>query len=113
MKRLPKFSDNLAAKSYTGTTVTYTCMQLAAYMGFKEIYLLGVDFSYGESQLNQPYMQFYKQDVSELSMGFVNQVSLAYKAAEKYTREHGIRIYNATRGGKLETFERVDFDHLF
>ena len=25
----------------------------------------------------------------------------------------GIKIYNATRGGKLNVFERIDFDTLF
>lgn len=40
-------------------------------------------------------------------------MSLAYKAARKYADAHGIKIYNATRGGKLEVFERVDFDSLF
>ena len=38
---------------------------------------------------------------------------LAYKSAKKYADSHGIRIYNATRGGKLEVFERIDFDSLF
>ena len=46
---LPKFSDNIAAGEYQGYTVTYMCLQIAAYMGFKEIYLLGVDHSYSIS----------------------------------------------------------------
>ena len=37
----------------------------------------------------------------------------AYRAAEEMSYKRGIRIYNATRGGKLETFERVDFDEIF
>ena len=28
-------------------------------------------------------------------------------------KSNGIKIYNATRGGALEVFERVDFDSLF
>ena len=36
----------------------------------------------------------------------------AYMAAREYVDSHGITIYNATRGGKLEVFERVDFDKL-
>jgi hypothetical protein len=36
-----------------------------------------------------------------------------YAYAERYSRDHGFRIYNATRGGELEVFERVDFDGLF
>ena len=37
----------------------------------------------------------------------------AFQKAELYSRAHGFRIFNATRGGKLEAFERVDFDSLF
>lgn len=107
--RLPKFSDDFSKRSYTGATVTYTCMQLAVYMGFKEIYLLGVDFSYNGEDKNSYYKHFYEEKKLE-SRGFEQQVRLAYMSAEKYTREHGIKIYNATRGGKLEIFERIDFD---
>ena len=41
------------------------------------------------------------------------QMEIAYQYAEKYSRENGFRVYNATRGGYLEVFERVDFDSLF
>ncbi|MCI9535686.1 MAG: DUF115 domain-containing protein [Lachnospiraceae bacterium] len=112
--RLPKFSDDFSMRNYTGTTVTYTCMQLAAYMGFKEIYLLGVDFTYGGQEKNIEYNYFYKTDDSEdKCRGFVKHVTLAYKAAKQYADSHGIYIYNATRGGKLEIFPRADFDSLF
>lgn len=32
---------------------------------------------------------------------------------KKYCDEHGIEVYNATRGGKLEVFPRIDFDMIF
>ena len=38
---------------------------------------------------------------------------LAYEDARKKAIELGCNIYNATRGGKLEIFPRVDFDSLF
>ena len=41
------------------------------------------------------------------------EITKAYEIAEQYSREHGFRIYNATRGGALEVFERVNFDDLF
>lgn len=46
-------------------------------------------------------------------MGFVDQVTLAYQSAKQYANQHDFKIYNATRGGKLEIFERVDFNDLF
>ena len=107
---LPHFSDDLSRRSYSGMTITYLCIQLAVYMGFKEIFLLGVDFSYAED--GKKYEHFYKEE-KLVATGFNNQVLLAYQSAKKYADEHGIKIYNATRGGKLEVFERVNFDDLF
>ena len=37
----------------------------------------------------------------------------AFIEARHYADEHGIKILNATRGGKLEVFEKVNFDSLF
>ena len=109
--RLPEFSDDFSRMCYMGSTVTYSCMQFAVYLGFSEIYLLGVDFSYAGSK-DAKYEHFFKEE-KLVATGFTAQVSLAYKAARKYADAHGIKIYNATRGGKLEVFERVDFDSLF
>lgn len=80
-------------------------------MGFKEIYLLGVDFT-GADEHGGKYNHFYSE--KELtSVSYTDQVKNSYEKAKKYADEHGIKIYNATRGGKLEIFPRVDFDSLF
>lgn len=107
----PKFSDDFSRKSYMGATVTYSCLQMAAYMGFQDIYLLGVDFSYGNMN-NEKYGHFYKEKALT-SRGFEKAVMLAYEKARDYADNSGFNIYNATRGGKLEVFERVNFDDLF
>ena len=110
-KKHPKFSSDFSRKSYQGFSVTYNAIQLAVYMGFEKIYLLGVDFSYAEKKVEK-YAHFYKEDIL-VSTGYENQVYLAYLSAKMYADEHNIKIYNATRGGKLEVFERVNFDSLF
>ncbi len=107
----PKFSDDFSKKSYTGTTVTYTCMQLAVYMGFKEIYLLGVDFTGGDTTDGE-YSHFHAEE-ELVAVCYKDHVWSAYTSAKQYADEHGIKIYNATRGGKLEIFPRIDFDSLF
>ena len=40
------FSPDIAHQIDCRGTVTFTCMQIAAYMGFSEIHLLGVDHNY-------------------------------------------------------------------
>jgi hypothetical protein len=80
-------------------------------MGFSEIYLLGADCDY--KKMGTVGNHFYKQEVKD-GNPFINElVFAAYECAKQYADEHGIKIYNATRGGKLEVFERVDFDTLF
>lgn len=115
----PKFSENVLDGIYHGITVTYMCMQLAVYMGFKEIYLLGVDHNYAKmiDQNGKLVCQegvtdhFSAKDTSD-NIPRLNETTLAYRSAKRYADTHGIKIYNATRGGKLEVFERVDFDTI-
>ena len=55
----------------------------------------------------------YNQDKDELDIPEVDKSTLTFLAAKRNADENGFKIYNATRGGKLEVFERVDFDTLF
>lgn len=107
---LPKFSEDISQKVYGGATVTYPCIQIAIYLGFKEIYLLGVDCNYIKNSTNN---YFFASDSVDKKCHHEDRMVLSYRAAKKYADEHGINIYNATRGGALEVFERVDFDSLF
>jgi len=111
----PKFSEDFSRKAYEGWTVTYVCLQLAVYMGFKEIYLIGVDFNYSANLLDERnhFSPDYIKPGGTVGNIFVEEVRNAYTSAKKYADSHGLKIYNATRGGKLEVFERVDFDDLF
>ncbi len=119
----PKFSTDLSKGLYRGYTVTYCSLQLAAYLGAKEIYLLGIDHSYSDDPVaeeNHFIKDYFTEEEKEKHREVYKQVMLgidnvtkAYEATELYSKKHGFRIYNATRGGKLEVFERVDFDSLF
>lgn len=112
---LPLFSSKAEYCVYEGTTVTYACIQLAAYMGFGEIYLLGVDFNYSNDLYDEKnHFQGYQSDKRvRLNTVSPKRMGAAYQCARNYAEENGIHIYNATRGGKLEVFERVEFDDLF
>ena len=110
------FSEDVCQKIFGGATVVYTCIQLAVYFGFKEIYLLGVDCNYVQGSRNNHFMPDqekdmvnYKYEENEVEKDMVT----CYKIAKNYADSHGIKIYNATRGGMLEVFERVNFDALF
>ncbi len=107
---VPRFSEDICQKVYTGSTVAYACIQIAVFLGFKEIYLLGVDCNYVKNSSNN---YFFESDVADNKNHHEDRMILSYMSAKKYADEHGIKIYNATRGGALEVFERVDFDSLF
>ena len=85
-------------------------------MGFSEIYLLGVDFNYTKN-VYDPKNHFEGCDTPQnrirLNTVYPERTLLAYQTANKFCKEHSIKICNATRGGKLEVFERVEFDSLF
>jgi len=108
------FSEEIEQKIYSGYrgggTVTYACLQLAVYMGFTEIYLLGVDCNY---VMGSPNNHFIADETEDNKNHREDSMIKAYEYAKKYADSHGIKIYNATRGGMLEVFERVDFDSLF
>lgn len=42
----------------------------------------------------------------------INREMITYSIARDFSEANGIKIFNATRGGKLEVFERVDIDAL-
>ena len=109
------FSSDCRKGCYEGGTVTYICLQLAVYMGFKEIYLIGVDCNYlGARPSKQDYFcSNYMEDSRKGNATRIEDSIIAYQVAKDYADAHGIKIYNATRGGKLEVFERVEFDSLF
>lgn len=46
--RNPCLSQDMYNGVYTGNTVVYDAIQIALYMGFEEIYLLGVDMTRGD-----------------------------------------------------------------
>ena len=114
-----RFSGDIVSGVYSALTVTYDMLQIAAFMGFSEIYLLGVDCSNGSSHFYQTDTNATKkleQSTVLDETGWKRQYDAwrtGYGKAEEYSRRHDFRIYNATRGGELEIFERVDFDSLF
>lgn len=111
------FSEDFSEKAYNWGTVTGTCIQLAVYEGFTEIYLLGVDFLYKAGQVNhfattEETEDNFDDKRMEFIQGTLSKSYHGYQVAKSYTDSHNIKIYNATRGGELDVFERADFDAL-
>lgn len=121
----PNFSINTIDTVYWGGTVTYELLQLACYMGIREIYLLGLDFSYCAPEIKGSEHGWYTsvRDVDHFHPDYLKPSEKAgkpllhlhekaYKKAREVMESLGGHIYNATRGGALEVFERVDLDRI-
>ncbi len=119
-----EFSDEIAKEIFCASTGMYTAAQLAAYMGFSEINLIGVDHHFRTSVNNKGeividdkvkdyFTDKYNEDKDKLYIPNTEKSTLTYVAMKRHCDQRGIRVYNATRGGKLEVFPRVEFDSLF
>lgn len=122
----PKFDSNITHSIPSIGTSAYACIELAVYLGCNEIYIIGCDLSYkvnlnrdGTVTFNDDGKDhFYKNEEEAIASCKTKpyptwQMQVAFDAAAKFSIEQGYIIRNATRGGKLESFPRVDFDSLF
>lgn len=116
-----RFSEDIERCFYSSPTVSYAAMQIAVYLGYTEIYLLGFDHNYSYEfdkkgnviHTGKTSTHFFKDENEEEIIGNVRGMTKAYEAFRNYADTHGITVRNVTRGGKLEVFERADFDSLF
>ena len=105
-----KFSDDCYKTVYGMHSITHSLIQIAAYMGFSEIYLLGADCNFPQGQK----IHFQDYGVPDTTIDSARERNIAgYKEIEKQMNMHNFKVFNATRGGALEVFERVNFDSLF
>lgn len=118
------FSDNAARELDCANTGMYTAAQMAVYMGFAEIYFIGVDHHFHISQnlkgeivvdntVKDYFSDEYNQDKENLYIPNTEKSTLTYIAMKKQCDKRNIKVFNATRGGMLEVFPRVEFDTLF
>lgn len=108
-KHKTKFSDNCYFRVYDGYSITYSLIQIAIYMGFKEIYLLGSDCSYlGDKKHFREHGIIDSKGIDEVA----ERLFISFEEAKRYADTHDVKIYNATRGGALEIFRRVNLDDV-
>jgi glycosyltransferase involved in cell wall biosynthesis/SAM-dependent methyltransferase len=117
---------------YEPMTVTITILQLAMMMGFESIYLVGCDTNYvvPESVKKEAgayatlgnifYTSTANDDPNHFDPSYfgsgrkwhypqVDNMIRHYEVARIAAQKLGVKIFNATLGGKLEVFPRVDY----
>ena len=119
----PNFSDNLPQCGINKTVVN-AGIQIAAYLGFKEIYLIGVDMTFGDQQIKKISSRNWQavgDDPNHFDPRYfgcgrsyhnpgVTEMLQRFEACRDYFSKRGVRIYNAGYGGKLDIFPRIKFE---
>lgn len=120
----PGFSKNPVVRRLgNGRTVTYACIQLAYYMGFNEVYLIGKDHSYHVPEHARFGIKSTGNEDNHFISGYYNKgqkwdapdyksEEFAYKLAKEKYESEGRIIKDATINGKLSIFEKVDYVEL-
>jgi len=120
----PEFQSDFTKKIGTGKSVTYSCLQLAFYMGFKEVILIGKDHSYNISGTPHKSVESTGKEDNHFIKGYFKKgmkwdipdyvgEEYSYRLAKRAYEEIGGQILDATIGGKLLVFNKVNFSDLF
>ena len=108
---------------WEGATVTYVAMQLAFYMGFAEVVLVGVDHSFVSKGPAHKLVMATEPDKNHFDPNYfgagvswqlpdLEMSEYAYRLARDAFEARGRRIINSTVGGKLEVFTRVALEDV-
>lgn len=120
-----KHSWDISGQPFAPRTVVYIALQLAVYMGFRQIYLLGVDHDYLQDIRRVTNHHFYPEEQGIRDAEHLHAFSTErwfeeyyfrwkqYRLIRQYLEPRGIHIFNATQGGMLDVFSLVEYESLF
>jgi hypothetical protein len=120
----PKFARDIRERVWEGGTVTYTSLQVAYFLGFSEVILVGVDHNYVTQGKPNSTVVSQGDDPNHFDPGYFGkgfrwqlpdlvQWEDAYRLARRTYEADGRRVLDATVGGKLTVFPKVDYESLF
>lgn len=116
------FSLNPAKEICVGHTVTYVALQLAFYMGFKKVILIGVDHNFGYSGApdtwhtinkgvkNRHFDDNYFSPGQSWQSPNLKMSEAYYTLAKAVFEKHGREIINSTIDTKLDVFKKESLE---
>ncbi len=107
-----------------GCTVTFCAMQVAYFLGFEEVVLVGVDHSFPNSGTPHKLVVADGPDANHFHSDYFGEgvkwqypdlagSEVSYRVAKGVFEKAGRRISDATIGGNLDIFQKVDYDSFF
>lgn len=110
-------------------TIMSMMIEFAHYMGFKEIYLIGVDGTSASKKGSHFTDSYFSEEMKKYGNAVKQKTIKNYDPAvqavylqkrtlwvfgllREFSEKNGFKIYNATRGGVIEVFERANLDEV-
>jgi hypothetical protein len=120
----PKFAKDITGRIWEGATVTYSTLQLAYYMGFAQVILIGVDHNFQSKGAPNTTVVSQGEDRDHFHPGYFGKgfkwqlpdletSERSYRLAKKTYEEDGREVLDATVGGKLTVFRKIPYESLF
>jgi len=120
----PRFATDVRGRVWEGATVTNLALQIAFHLGIEKAILIGVDHNFaskGEanktvvSQGDDPnhFMPNYFGKDTKWQLPDLDTSEIGYAFAREAYRKAGREVVDATVGGKLTIFPKVDYNNLF
>jgi len=94
-----------------GSSVNVAIQIALGILNFDKMYLVGCDMGYKDGEVNH-FSEDYTKDVGEMRSARLNELDIM-AAHMVCARSFPNRIFNATIGGSLEVYERVNYERLF
>ncbi len=120
----PKFAHDIRRRVWEGATVTFVALQLAYYLGFQQVILIGVDHSFATKGKPNTTVVSEGDDPNHFNPGYfgkgfrwqlpdLDTSERGYLLAKQHFEAAGREVVDATIGGKLQVFRKVNYDTLF
>lgn len=102
------FSWDLEKGIYSGYTISYVALQVAVYMGFTDIFYLGLDLKHHRGSTHFFGHDYHSADHEQTEFPRMEKM-LTFGANQ--LKQTGIHVYNCSPTSTLECFSRASFDH--
>ncbi|MBW6473436.1 MAG: DUF115 domain-containing protein [Anaerolineaceae bacterium] len=120
----PKFAKDIRNRLWESATVTYVALQIAYFMGFSEVVLIGVDHNFETKGKANTTIISQGDDPNHFHPGYfgkgfrwqlpdLEMSEVGYRMAKEAFEKDGRKVLDATIGGKLSIFEKIDYNKLF
>ncbi len=120
----PRFSPDVRGRVWESATVTNVALQLAFHMGFQQVILIGVDHNFTSKGEANKTVVSQGDDPNHVSPNYfgkgikwqlpdLDTSEIGYALARDAYQKAGRQVLDATVGGKLTIFPKVDYNSLF